>query len=83
MELHMPWFKDPAKFKQSTSDEFDTLHMPGYHARYSGIYRCTGCGKEISHNADVSLPPQNHHQHGYGQGAILWQMVAAANTDGS
>jgi hypothetical protein len=27
-------------------------------AAHSGIYRCDGCGREISHNAGLILPPQ-------------------------
>ena len=42
---------------------FDTEYSPGKEPPRSGIYRCTGCKKEISHNAGVALPPQNHHQH--------------------
>jgi hypothetical protein len=61
--------------------DFDTLHSPGEKPVNSGIYRCMGCGKEISHNANVSLPPQNHHQHSNGT-AIQWKMVVCAQTNG-
>ena len=33
---------------QSTDAQFDTLHEPGAATPASGIYRCEGCGKEIT-----------------------------------
>lgn len=56
---------------------FDTTHGPGKTVPYSGIYRCTGCGKEIAANADDPFPPQNHHQHPQAQSAILWKLIVA------
>ena len=65
---------------QSQHESFDTLHSPGTSPAHSGIYKCEGCGKEISHNANTTLPPQNHHQHAQNQGAIRWRMVVYAQT---
>jgi hypothetical protein len=61
--------------QQSTHTAFDTLHMPGALAPYSGIYRCEGCGHEIAEVRMRPLPPQNHHQHIPGQGPIRWRLV--------
>ncbi len=59
---------------------FDETHNPDDRVSFSGIYRCEGCGKEIPHNAYVSLPAQNHHLHDPSQGVILWRLVVCACT---
>ncbi len=56
---------------------FDTLHEPGQPTPYSGIYRCEGCGENAVSTREHPLPPQNHHQHSAGQGAIRWRLIAA------
>lgn len=56
---------------------FDPTHEPGAHAPYPGIYRCTGCGKEIAIATGHVLPPQNHHTHTAAQGRILWRLVVS------
>jgi hypothetical protein len=60
--------------------EFDKLYSPGAVVAWSGTYRCRGCGHEIVHTVGKPLPPQNHHQHTYGQGAIQWQLVVTDYT---
>jgi hypothetical protein len=62
---------------QNTNTAFDVIHEPGAQAPYSGIYRCVGCGHEITDVAGRTLPPQNHHQHTYAQGRIRWQLAAS------
>jgi hypothetical protein len=59
----------------SNNPVFDRTYDPGVGAPYGGVYKCTGCGREIGTAQYHSLPPQNHHQHTYGQGAIRWQAV--------
>jgi len=66
--------------KASQDAAFDAIHSPGATTPHSGIYRCQGCGHEIASNAGNPLPPQNHHQHGTGQGTIRWQLVVFAQT---
>lgn len=63
----------------TTSDHhaFDDIHHPGEATPYSGIYHCTGCGHEVTSVQGHPLPPQNHHQHDYTEGAILWKLVVA------
>ena len=78
----MAWYKDLTYLTQYDGDMFKPTHKPGDKVVFSGIYRCEGCGKEISHNADVPLPPQNHHQHKTSQGSIRWKMIVGANTSG-
>lgn len=77
----MALYKDTTVVASSTDAAFDKLYSPGDKPDHSGIYKCTGCKKEISHNANVSLPPQNHHQHP-GATAIRWKMVVYAQTNG-
>jgi len=67
------------KFLQHNAhQEFDNSHAPGAQAPNPGIYRCTGCGDEIGIAKGHTLPPQNHHQHTQGQGAIRWQLIVFA-----
>jgi len=77
----MAIYRDSTVVKLGTGTAFDPVYSPGDTATYSGIYRCTGCNKEISHNANVSLPPQNHHQHPNST-PVQWKMVVYAETNG-
>jgi len=76
----MALFKYNQFFTQSQHGNFDSINPPGTKVPDSGIYRCEGCGREISHNKDDTLPPQNHHQHTSSQGTIRWRLIAAAQT---
>ena len=58
---------------------FDQENSPGTRARFSGIYRCMGCGREAACNQGDPLPPQNHHQHNPGQDAIRWKLIVYAD----
>jgi len=73
----MALYKYPQFLSQSNHAAFDAILNPGDQPASSGIYRCVGCGKEITHIAGTSLPPQNHHQHTYQQGHIRWQLAVA------
>lgn len=67
------------QFLQSNQhQEFDNSHAPGAQTQNPGIYRCTGCGDEIGIAKGHTLPPQNHHQHAQGEGAIRWQLTVCA-----
>ena len=76
----MALYKYVNVLKASQDAAFDAIHSPGATTPHSGIYRCQGCGHEIASNAGNPLPPQNHHQHGTGQGTIRWQLVVFAQT---
>jgi hypothetical protein len=78
----MAQYKSLTYLAQSNHTNFDTVHCPGAKPADSGIYRCVGCGLEISHNANNSRPPQNHHEHSTAQGTIRWQMIVCAQTQG-
>lgn len=64
--------------QHTTHQAFDTRHSPGSDAPFAGIYRCTGCGDEIGIAKGHKLPPQNHHQHQPGSGAVQWQLLVFA-----
>jgi hypothetical protein len=60
---------------KSSEAKFDELSEPGSPTPYSGIYICSGCGREVTSVAAQPLPPQNHHRHSDDQGKILWRLV--------
>jgi hypothetical protein len=62
---------------QSNDEAFDKIITPSTSAPWPGIYRCEGCGHEIGIAQGHALPPQNHHQHTYSQGAIRWRLVVS------
>jgi hypothetical protein len=76
----MAYYRFAEHLKQSSDVAFDVTHSPGDRVTYSGIYRCEGCGREISHNANVSLPSQNQDQHNYSKGAVRWKLIVRAET---
>ncbi|AZE48259.1 hypothetical protein C4K04_2586 [Pseudomonas chlororaphis] len=48
----------------------------------SGIYRCIGCGDEITSNKGDKFPPQNRHQHADQKAEVLWQLIVKTQTKG-
>lgn len=48
----------------------------------SGIYRCTGCGDEITSNKGQPFPPQNKDQHECQGKPVRWQLVVQTQTKG-
>lgn len=74
----MAQYKNGQHLTQSQHTAFDTLQSPGTEAANAGIYRCSTCGDEIGIAKGHTLPPQNHHQHAPGQGAIKWQLLVFA-----
>lgn len=79
----MAWYIDKTKVKQSTETQlahWNAVHTPGSTVGDSGIYYCTGCGKERACNEGDPFPPQNHHQHSKDQGDIRWKLRVRAET---
>jgi len=60
-------------------DLWGTTYAIGATVPVSGIYRCTGCGDEITSNQGQPFPPQNTHQHNSTTG-IGWKLVARTKT---
>ena len=71
----MAYYKDSKYLKYDPDPAFDKTHPPGANTPFSGIYRCAGCGHEITSVAPHPLPPQSHHQHNALQGHIRWQLI--------
>lgn len=66
----MATYKSAKYLQQSNNAAFDSIHLAGKLAPYSGIYRCEVCGREVVSTSGHHLPPQNHHQHPYAQGNV-------------
>ena len=74
----MALYKNGTYLQQNMHEAFDSASSPGVTAANPGIYRCTVCGDEIGIAKGHTLPPQNHHQHKAGDGAIKWQLIVCA-----
>jgi hypothetical protein len=72
-------YKYETYIQANTDAIFDETRGPGIAAPRSGIYLCMGCGREVASNEHQPLPPQNHHQHAQGQGAISWRLIVYAD----
>lgn len=72
-------FKYQQYLAQINSVAFDHIHRPGQATPFSGIYRCEGCGINEVSTQGHPLPPQNHHQHTFLQGAIRWRLAVATH----
>lgn len=75
----MAWYKNESYLQKSNGDAYDYTYDPAATTPHSGIYRCMGCNREIAANKGNPLPPQNHHQHTTGQGAIRWRLIVYAD----
>lgn len=63
--------------------EWNDLHQIGAIVPSSGIYRCEGCGDEITSNKGDKFPPQNHHQHANLFGSkVEWRLIVKTETEG-
>lgn len=74
----MALYKYTNNLQQSQHANFDKLYSPGDSTPDPGIYRCAACGDEIGIAKGHTLPPQNHHQHKPGTGAIRWQLLVCS-----
>jgi hypothetical protein len=71
----MVLYKYLTHFEPTSSEEFDKSYHPGERVNWSGIYRCTVCGREIMHSNDNLLPDEIHHPHSPDQGSSQWGLV--------
>ncbi|MGY2292154.1 protein L [Pseudomonas sp. SDO528_S397] len=80
----MSWWIDSSVLAKSDGNKtwWTKTYGPSDKVPVSGIYRCTGCKKEVTSNADDPFPPQNHHQHSAAQGAVSWKLNVRTNTTG-
>jgi hypothetical protein len=72
-------YKYGEEVTQSDDGAFDKEHKPGEVPPHSGIYRCTGCGREIVAEEGRRFPTQNHHQHSTDQDHVRWKMIVYAD----
>lgn len=63
----------------ATKDYWKNEYKPGETVPVSGIFRCTGCGREDVCNKEDPFPPQSHHQHSPSQGNIRWKLNVRSN----
>ena len=75
----MAWYKDDTHVKVFEGNVFDTDHRPATHAPMAGIYRCTGCGREVAVDSQQPLPDESHHHHSMNKGAVRWRLIVFAN----
>lgn len=61
--------------------DWNDLHQIGSIVPASGIYRCEGCGDEITSNKGDPFPPQNKHQHTNGK-KVEWRLIVKTETKG-
>ncbi len=81
----MAWYKSTKHLIKTDGRlaHWSKIYGVGEIAPVSGIYLCQECGKEIAHNQDTKLPPQNHHQHPPGLGDVGWKLIVRSNTKGN
>lgn len=80
----MAWYLNLDNLKKTgkpDNDWWTHVYTPGSTVPVSGIYKCTGCRKEVTCNEDDPFPPQNHHQHP-GSSPIRWELIVRTNTNG-
>lgn len=78
----MSWYTADSKLDKSdgNKDWWKAEFGPSDTVPVSGIYRCLGCGREVTCNDGDRFPPQNHHQHSPAQGSIRWKLNVRTNT---
>ncbi|WP_076998177.1 hypothetical protein [Variovorax sp. KK3] len=72
----MAIFKEMRRVRPSSSKAFDRTFGPHMDAAYSGIYRCTGCEREIAVEGGRRFP---NHPHPPACPAILWQLIVSVS----
>lgn len=71
----MAHFKDPTRLSFRRSLSFDALREPSEAVPASGIYLCSGCGREEVAQRGALLPPLDHHRHTPSQGVVRWRLI--------
>lgn len=74
----MALYKYTAYVKVDRDPAFEPDHPPGAPAPRAGIYRCTGCGREVVADRGAALPAQSHHPHERAQSDMKWRLAVAA-----
>lgn len=80
----MAWYVDSNSIEKVKPEKqwWNETYKPHDQVPVSGIYKCTGCKREITSNKGDVFPPQNHHQHPTTVGSIKWKLIVRTNTNG-
>ena len=81
----MTWYLDLNNLQMTskpTNEWWTHVYHPGTKVPVSGIYKCTGCKKEVTCNKNDPFPTQNHHQHPDTSVKIEWELIVRTNTEG-
>lgn len=73
----MSVYKFERFLRHSNDNIFDDVHAAGAVAPRSGIYRCDGCGYEITLSEVKALPGPTHHEHTPKQKLVRWKLIVA------
>lgn len=73
----MAHYKFERFLKFSADALYDKPLLAGAPAPRSGIYRCDGCGLEITALSPNPLPPEEHHPHVASQKKVRWKLIVA------
>ncbi|WP_406235530.1 protein L [Isoptericola jiangsuensis] len=80
----MAWYTTHSILQIDTpSQGWSRVYGPAEKVELSGIYRCLGCGLEVTCNKGDPFPPQPKHSHSDAQGDIRWKLNIRTNTDGT
>jgi hypothetical protein len=75
----MAYYRDANSLTQLRSEMFDIEYSPGQSVIHAGIYKCTGCAREIA--ANETFPPQDHHEHRALEGDVRWKLLVWAQAE--
>ena len=75
----MAQYKFERHLKFCNDGVYDVVSPAGSPAPRSGIYRCDGCGLELTALAGQALPDVKHHEHHASQKLVRWKLIV---TDG-
>lgn len=73
----MSVYKFERFLKHSNDAAFDKPLAAGVPTPRSGIYRCDGCGLEITSIQPSPLPGASHHEHTAQQKLVRWKLIVA------
>lgn len=79
----MAWYVAGTNVNTANGDEavWKTSYDPGNTVPQSGIYKCTGCKREVTSNKGDPFPPPSHHSHT--PTAVKWKLLVWTNTAGT
>jgi hypothetical protein len=76
----MPVYHDVIYFSHSTEEVFNRLYEAEEKPLLSGIYRCTGCGRETVAEQACKFPDLKSHCHSDVQGPVRWKLLVYPRT---